>query len=121
MRRRVRRKVRRRIRRRVLWRMVGPRRVFVAPLAFAVGWELALAAERANEPDVVVVVKELKVVDKRDVAVVVLPDGSTKELDVVREDTDDNRKELEGSLLAANDSATPFVDAEIEEEQEVEE
>lgn len=121
VRRRVRRRIRRRIRRRVLWRMVGPRRVFVAPVAFAVGWELALAAERASDPDVIVVVKEVKVVEKREVAVVTLPDGSTKEIDVAREDTDDNKKELEGTELALADTKTPGIESEIEEEKEVEE
>jgi hypothetical protein len=121
VRRRVRRRIRRRIRRRVLWRMVGPRRVFIAPVAFAVGWELALAAERANEPDVIVIVKEVKVVEKREVAIVTMPDGTTKELDVAREDTDDNKKELEGTELALADTSIPGIESEIEEEKEVEE
>ncbi len=101
--------------------MVGPRRVFVAPLAFAVGWELALAAEKANDPDVIVVVKEVKVVEKREVAIVTMPDGTTKEIDVVREDTDDNKKELQGSELALADTSIPGIESEIEEEKEVEE
>lgn len=120
VRRRIKRRVRRRIRRRVLWRTVGPRRALVVPIALAVGWELAVAAEKANEPDVIVVVKEVKVVEKREVLVTVTPDGKVREIDVDREDNADNGKDLPGTELAAADVA-PSVDAEIEEEVEVDE
>lgn len=85
--RRIRRRVRRRrIRRRVIWRTVGPRRLLVVPLAIAVGWELAVD-ER------VVVVREVHV----DHVIVTNADGKTEKIDVAKEDTAENAKELEGS------------------------
>jgi len=85
--RRVRRRIRRRrIRRRVLWRAFGPRRLLVVPLAVAVGWELLVE-------DRVVVVHEVHV----DHVIVKDSAGKTEKLEVVKEDTAENTKELEGS------------------------
>ena len=113
-RRRVRRRVRRRIRRRMVRRMVLGRPVWVAPVALAVGWELALASNQ------VVVVKETKYVERAgarvEVVVVQGSDGKTQELEIVREDRPENAKDLEGSLIAENDKTTPG----IEKEEEVE-
>lgn len=113
-RRRVRRRVRRRIRRHVTFRMFAGRRVWVAPVALAVGWELALETNR------VVVVKETRFVERSgarvEVVVVQGADGKTEELEIVREDNADNGKHLEGSLLAENDKTTPG----IEKEEDVE-
>ncbi|MBL8956207.1 MAG: hypothetical protein JNK82_35875 [Myxococcaceae bacterium] len=110
VRRRIRRRVRRRIRRRVIWRAVGPRRALVVPLALAVGWELAVDNR-------VVVVHEVR----PDVIVVVDPKTNAKEeIAAVKEDTPDNGKELEGTLVAEND-AGPFRENEEDVEEEVDE
>ncbi len=114
-RRRRRRRVRRRIRRRVRRRVVRGRNLWVIPVAAAVGWELML-------DDKVVVVKETKIVEKEaekvEVVVVVHPDGTTEEIEVAREDDDENGKDLEGTELAADDTTTPAIETEIEEEVE---
>ena len=111
-RRRVRRRVRRRIRRRVVSRVVLGRRVWVAPVALAIGWQLALAPNR------VVVVTETKFVERAgtriEVAVVQGTDGKIEELEIVREDTDENRKDLEGSILPDADKTTPGIETEAE-------
>ncbi len=117
VRRRVRRRTRRRIRRHVVWRTVGGRRALVVPLAVAVGWELALG------PDVVVVheVKKVQVEGAtREVIVVVHKDGKKEEVEIVREDTEENKKELDGSEVAAGDTTTPARELEVEVEEEVE-
>ena len=116
-RRRVRRRVRRRIRRRVVTRVVLGRRVWVAPVALVVGWELALAPSR------VVVVREVRFVERAgtrvEVVVVQGSDGKTEELEIVREDTADNGKNIEGSVVPDADKTTPVVEA--EEDVEVDE
>ena len=56
------------------------------PLAVAVGWELAL-------DDRIVVVKEVH----GETLVVVHADGKRETVEIVREDTDENARELEGS------------------------
>lgn len=89
---------RRRVRRRVSWRVVRGRRRLVVPLGLAVGWELMF-------DDRVVVVRE--VTETR--IVVEHAQGSTETLAIVREDTDENLAELEGS------------EYEVEIEEEVEE
>jgi hypothetical protein len=113
-RRRVRRRVRRRIRRRVAFRTIAGRRLWVAPVALAVGWELLLDTNR------VVVVKETKFVERNgsrvEVAVVQSTDGKTEEVEFVREDTSENGKDLPGTVLADSDKTTPS----IEKEEEVE-
>lgn len=115
-RRRVRRRVRRRIRRRVVFRTVAGRRIWVAPVALAVGWELALADNR------VVVVKETKFVERSgarvEVAVVQGSDGKTEEIEITREDTADNAKDLQGSVLSDDDKTTPALEKEEEVEEE---
>jgi len=111
-RRRVRRVVRRRIRRRIVFRTVAGRRVWIAPVALAVGWELMLADNR------VVVVKETKFVERNgarvEVAVVQGADGKTEELDITREDTAENAKNVEGSVVPDSDKTTPTVEKEEE-------
>lgn len=108
------------MRRRAVWRM-GARRALLVPLGLAVGWELAVAAQTAGQPDVVVVVREFKVVEGQQVVVTVGPDGAVQEFPIDRQDTPENTVVLQGSELALTDTATPGVEAEVEEEQEVEE
>lgn len=114
-RRRVRRRVRRRFRRVAVTRMVRGRRLWVVPVGLAIGWELV-------HENRVVVVKETKFVERdgANVEVVVVQDsaGATEEVEVLREDTAANRKELDGSILGDNDRSTPGVEAEIEEDVE---
>ena len=113
-RRRVRRRVRRRIRRRVTFRTVAGRRVWIAPVALAIGWELVLDNNR------VVVVKETKFVERNgarvEVAVVQSLDGKSEEIEIVRENTAENSKDLSGTVLADDDKTTPA----LEKEEEVE-
>jgi uncharacterized Zn ribbon protein len=82
--------------------------VWVVPVGLALGWELDLG-------DRVVVVKETKFVVKEgtrvEVVVVQGADGKNEEIEVAREDTDDNRKSLQGTVLADGDKATPAVEA----------
>jgi hypothetical protein len=85
-RRRRRRFWRRRTRRRVLWRDIGGRRLLVVPLGIAVGWELM-------KDDKVVVVKEVH----KHTIVVAHADGKTEEIEIAKEDTKENSKNLEGS------------------------
>lgn len=91
--------------------------MWIAPLALAVGWELVLAPNR------VVVVKETKYVERGgtrvEVAVVQNADGKTEEIEIAREDTAENTKNVQGSVLPDGDTSTPAVEA--EEETEVEE
>ncbi len=114
-RRRVRRRVRRRHRRRAVRRMVAGRPVWVVPVGLAAGWELV-------HEDRVVVVKEIRTVEKdgvrREVAVVAGADGKTEEVEILREDTAENRKELRGSVLADDDRTTPAVESEEDDEGE---
>jgi hypothetical protein len=109
--RRHRRRVRRRIRRRVAFRMVHGRRVWVVPVGLAVGWELMLDRR-------LVVVKETKYVlvdgARTEVLVVQDGDGKTEEIHVAREDTADNRVDLEGSVLPDSDKKTPGVESEAD-------
>jgi hypothetical protein len=104
--------VRRRIRRRVTFRTVAGRRVWVAPVALAVGWELALENNR------VVVVREIRSVERSgtrvEVAVVQGANGKTEELEIVREDTAENKQDLQGSVLPDDDKTTPAVEKEEE-------
>jgi hypothetical protein len=89
-------------------RIVLGRRVWIVPTLLLVGWELDLAGR-------VVVVKETKFVQKDgtrvEVAVVQGSDGKTEEIEVAREDTDENRKNLQGTALADGDTTTPAVEA----------
>jgi hypothetical protein len=110
-RRRVRRRIRRRIRRRVVLRTIAGRRLWVVPVGLAVGWELV-------HENRVVVVKETKYIEvegsKREVVIVQGSDGKTEQIEVAREDTPENSKNLEGSVLADGDKTTPGVDSEVE-------
>jgi len=94
--------------------MLGGRRVWVVPVGLLAGWELL----HENQ---VVVVKETKfvVVDgaKTEFAVVQHADGSTEQVEVAREDTAENRENLEGSVLPSDDKKTPGVSREVEEEE----
>jgi hypothetical protein len=118
-RRRIRRRirVRRRIRRRVVTRTVFGRPFWVVPVGLAVGWELVHAGR-------VVVVKEIKVVEKEghkiEVATVQDESGKVDHVEITREDTADNAKNLEGSVLADDDKTTPAIESEEEREEEVE-
>ena len=82
------RKVHRRVRRRTRWRVVRGRRRLVVPLGIAIGWELAY-------DDHVVLVKEVH----EHHIVVEHPDGTTENVDVHQEDTEENSEELEGSVI----------------------
>jgi hypothetical protein len=83
----------------------------VVPVGLAAGWELAYENR-------IVVVKEIKVVEKDgakvQVAVVQDSSGKLEDVEILREDTDENRKNLEGSVLPDDDKKTPGVEAEIE-------
>ena len=63
-------------------------------------------------------VKEVKVVEREgarvEVTVVQHPDGKTSEIEIKREDTAENRAELEGSVLPDGDNRTPGIDGEAE-------
>jgi hypothetical protein len=112
-RRRVRRRIRRRLRRRAVTRVVFGRPFWVVPVGLAIGWELV-------HDNRVVIVKETRIVEREgnpvEVAVVTDSAGRTEEIEIVREDTSENREELQGSVLAADDRTIPGVDAEIDEE-----
>ena len=83
---------RHRVRRHVAWRVFGPRRLLVVPLAVAVGWELFV-------DDRVVVVKEVH----EHKVIVEHSDGKTEEIEVHKEDTADNTQEHEGSKYEAEE------------------
>jgi hypothetical protein len=112
-RRRIRRRIRRRMRRRAVTRMVRGRPFWVVPVGLAVGWELM-------HDHRVVIVQETRFIERDgarvEVAVVRDSDGRTEQVDLLREDTADNRKDLQGSVLSDDDKSTPGVDDEIEEE-----
>ena len=71
-----------------------------------------------NGENRVVVVKETKYIEvegaKREVVIVQGSDGKTEQIEVAREDTPENSKNLEGSVLADGDKTTPGVDSEVE-------
>ena len=84
---RVRRRVWRwRVRRHVGWRVIGRRSLLVVPVALAVGWELFVDKK-------VVVVKEVH----EHKVVVAHVDGQTQTIEIVKQDTDENSKNHEGS------------------------
>lgn len=96
-------------------RTIGGRKLWVVPVGMALGWELML-------DDRVVVVKETKVIEKEaakiEVVVVVHTDGTTEEVEVHREDDEENAVEQEGTELGAEDTTTPAIETEIEEDVE---
>jgi hypothetical protein len=106
---RVRLRVRRRIRRPVFIRTRFGRPFWVVPFGLATGWEL----RHANR---VVVVRETRFIErdgvKSEVAVVQDGSGKTEQVEIEREDTPDNRKNLEGSVLEDGDTTTPAVESE---------
>ena len=114
-RRRIRRRIRRRMRRRIVIRSVFGRPFWVVPVGMVVGWVLVHA-------DRVVVVKEIQVVErdgqKIEVATLADSSGNTEPVEMLREDTAENRANLHGSVLADDDRLTPGVDDEIETEVE---
>lgn len=85
-RRKKRRVRRRRIRRHVIWRTHNGRRHLVVPLGIAIGWELMV-------DDRVVVVHEIK----PDVIIVKDSSGKTEEIAVLKEDTEENKVDHEGT------------------------
>jgi hypothetical protein len=102
-------RVRRRIRRRTFTRIVYGRPFWVVPVRLAVGWELM----HANR---VVVVREIHVIEKAgvksEVAVVQGSDGKTEQIAITREDTPENARNLEGSVLDEGDTTTPAIEEE---------
>jgi len=108
-------RVRRRIRRVAFTRIVFGRPLWVVPVGLAVGWELM-------HENRVVVVKETRIVEKEgrktEVAIVQDGKGKTEQIEITREDTLENGKELDGSMLPDIDKTTPAL--EREEEREVE-
>ena len=111
---RVRRHFRRRFRRRVAFRMFHGRRLWVVPVGLGVGWELM-------HENRVVVVKETKFIEvdgeRREVAIVQDSDGKTEQVEMSREDTPENSKNLEGSVIPEGDTKTPGVDSESDEDE----
>jgi len=97
-------RVRRRIRRHAFIRFRFGRPFWVVPVGLAIGWELNLRNR-------VVVVRETRVVEKdgvkSEVAVVQGPDGKSEQIEITREDTPENREDLEGSVLDDADTTTP--------------
>ena len=106
--------VRRRHRRNVVVRIVNGRPFWVVPVALAVGWELVHLGR-------VVVVQETRVIEREgkrvEVAVVKDSAGKTEQVEIIREDTAENRVDLQGSTLPEGDTTTPGVEHTIETDQ----
>ena len=89
--------------------MITGRRLLVVPLAVAAGWELMIDRR-------IVVVKEVRVVDEGPSVrtILVVSEGSKpdEEIEAVREDTKENTREVQGSILADGDKTTPCVEKE---------
>jgi len=104
-------RLRRRIRRHAFTRIRFGRPFWVVPVGLAVGWELA-------HDHRVVVVRETRIVEqggvRSEVAVVQDADGKTEQIDITREDTADNRKNLAGSVLDEADTTTPAIEEELQ-------
>jgi len=102
-------RVRRRIRRHAFTRIRFGRPFWVVPIGLAVGWELSHDRR-------VVIVRETRIVEKdgvkSEVAVVQHADGKTEQIEITREDTADNRKDLAGSVLDDADTTTPALEDE---------
>ena len=90
---------------------MGGRRVAVVPVGVVVGWQLSM-------PDRVVVVHEVKTVyvngAPQERIIVVDDQGYREELPIVREDTAENRVELEGATLPSTDTTTPGLEVDPE-------
>ena len=98
--------VRRRIRRPVVIRTHSGRPIWVVPLELAAGWELS----NSNR---VVVVRETHFVEKAGVQseVAIVQDSSDKieQVAIAREDTPENSRNLQGSVLDDGDTTTPAI------------
>jgi hypothetical protein len=55
------------------------------------------------------------------VATVQDSNGKTERVEITREDTADNKDDLEGSVIADRDNSTPGIESEADVEEEVEE
>jgi hypothetical protein len=100
-------RVRRRFRRLAFTRVRFGRPFWVVPLGLAVGWELS----HSNR---IVIVKEIRVVErdgqKTEVAVVQDAAGKREEIEITREDTSDNARDLSGSVIGDDDPDSPGVE-----------
>jgi hypothetical protein len=100
-------RVRRRIRRHVFIRSRFGRPFWVVPVGLAVGWELS----HANQ---IVVVRETRFIEKdgvkTEVAIVQDGSGKTEQVEITREDSADNRRNLEGSVVDDGDTSTPAIE-----------
>jgi len=98
--------VRRRIRRPVVIRTNSGRSIWVVPLELAAGWELS----NSNR---VVVVRETHFVEEAGVQseVAIVQDSSDKieQVEIAREDTPENSRNLQGSVLDDGDTTTPAI------------
>jgi hypothetical protein len=101
-------RVRRRFRRHAFTRVRFGRPFWVVPIGLAVGWELA----HTNR---VVVVREIRVVErdgqKTEVAVVEDEAGKRDEIEITREDTAENSRDLPGSVIADDDPNAPGIES----------
>ncbi len=100
-------RIRRRIRRHAFTRVIYGRPFWVVPVGLAVGWEL-------SHRNRVVVVRETRIIErdgkKTEVAVVEDASGNKETIDITRENTADNSKNLKGSVVDEGDTATPAVE-----------
>ena len=101
--------VRRRIRRPVVIRTTSGRPIWVVPVGLVAGWELSHA-------DRVVIVRETHFIEKAGVKseVAIVQDASDRieQVEITREDTAENSRNLQGSVLDDGDTTTPaFVSA----------
>jgi predicted methyltransferase MtxX (methanogen marker protein 4) len=102
-------RVHRRIRRPVFIRTRFGRPFWVVPVGLAAGWELS----HGNR---VVVVRETRFIEKEgvktEVAIVEDSSGKTEQVEITREDSAENHRNLEGSVLDDRDASTPAIDSE---------
>ena len=98
--------VRRRVRRPVAIRTQSGRTVWVVPVGLVAGWELT----HANR---VVVVRETHFVEKAgvksEVAIVQALSDEIEQVEITREDTAENSRNLQGSVLDDGDTTTPAI------------
>ena len=102
----VRTPVRRRIRRPVVIRTSSGRPFWVVPVDLVAGWEL-------SQPSRVVVVRETHFIEKTgaksEVAIVQDSSDKLEQVEIIREDTAENSKDLQGSVLENGDTTTPAI------------
>jgi hypothetical protein len=100
-------RVRRRIRRHAFTRVMFGRPFWVVPVGLAVGWEL----DHRNR---VVIVKETRIIErdgrKTEVAIVEDNNGKVEQIDITREDTAGNSRNLRGNEVPEGDATTPTVE-----------